>query len=152
MANEKRRTAAVVWDPAVLPPPVRVGRGRRAVELEVRAVGRDLLVTITGGQGHAGAVAVAASAAGPAPEAQVVVLPPHKEGPLAEACALRVAAAAECACVVVAGIHQDRATRAEIEAIVANARVGVRKLAAFLERIPKAHRYCSDRLPKPSNP
>ena len=152
MAKSTGRTNALVWDPAVLPPPMRVGRGRRAVALEVRGVGRDLLVTITGGQGHAGAVAVAAPATGPAPGAQVVVLPPHKEGPLAEECARRVAEAAGCTCVVVAGIHQDRATRAEIEAIVANARSGVLRLASLLERIPEAHRYCSDRLPKPSSP
>jgi len=153
MGQRKPRTRKVIWDPAALPEPVRVGRGRSAVELRVRAVGRDLLVTVTGGQAHAGAVAVAAPG-GVAVEGGdgCLVVPPHKEGPLARECARLVAAAAGCTCVAVAGIHQDEATPDEIAAIVANARAGMRTLAAALDRVPAAQRYCSERLPKPSTP
>lgn len=150
MPNEKRRTQAVRWSPAALPGPVTVGRGRRAVRLEVTALGRDLVVTMGGGQVHAGAVALA----GPVGSlgGGLLVLPPHKEGPLARECAEAVAAAAGCACVAAAGIHQDGATPAEIEAIVTNARAGIARLAAALRAVPAAQRYCRDRLPKPSTP
>lgn len=151
MSHGNRRTRAVCWRPGALPGPVTVGRGRRAVRLEVTAIGRDLLVTLTGGQAHAGAVALAGPAGSPG-AAGLVVLPPHKEGPLAQECAEAVAAAAGCACVVAAGIHQDGATPQEIAAIVSHARQAIAHLAAELGRVPPAQRYCSARLPKPSTP
>lgn len=151
MESGNRRTRAVRWRPDALPGPLTVGRGRRAVRLEVAAVGRDLVVTLSGGQAHAGAVALAGPGGAPAGTG-LLVLPPHKEGPLARECAAAVAAVAGCACVVVAGIHQDAATPAEIAAIVANARRAIARLAAALGDVPPAQRYCSARLPKPSTP
>ena len=153
MGQRKPRPRREIWNPAALPEPVRGGRGRRAVVLRVQAVGRDLLVTVTGGQAHAGAVAVAAPG-GQVPEGgdRPLVVPPHREGPLAQECARLVAEASGCTCVAVAGIHQAQATADEIAAIVANARSGMRTLAAALARVPAAQRYCSDRLPKPSTP
>lgn len=152
MAQVRRRTRAVTWDPAVLPGPVRVGRGRRQVRLELVAVGRDLLLVVAGGQGHAGAVALAGPGGAPAVPAGPLVLPPHREGPLVAECAALVAAAAGCACAGVAGIHQDAADRQEITALVANARTGARRLAAALAAVPAPQRYCSARLPKPRTP
>lgn len=157
MEQRARRTKAVIWDAAALPAPVTVGRGRRAVRVEVTAVGRDLLVMVTGGQAHVGAVALAGpepgdgEAAGPA-GGGVLVLMPHKEGPLALESARAIAVAAGCACVAAAGIHQEGATPQEIAAIVANARAGVRRLAESLARVPAPQRYCRARLPKPSTP
>ncbi|MBM4129843.1 hypothetical protein FJ250_02280 [bacterium] len=151
MDTRKPRTRATVWNAAALPGPVTVGRGRRAVRLEVTPLGRDLLVTLTGGQAHAGAVALAGPPGGPA-GGGLLVLPPHREGPLARECAEAVAAAADCVCVAAAGIHQDEATPQEIAAIVANARAGIARLAAALRRVPAAQRYCRARLPKPSTP
>jgi hypothetical protein len=155
MGQRKPRTRVETWDPAALPEPVRVGRGRQSVSIRVQAVGRDLLVTVTGGQAHAGAVAMAAPTAGTpgaGAGARALVIPPHKEGPLAEECARLVADAAGCACVAVAGIHQDEAAPDEIAAIVANAHSGMRRLAAALARVPADQRYCSERLPKPRTP
>lgn len=152
MAQVGRRTRAVVWDPAVLPGPVQVGRGRRRVRLELVAVGRDLLLIVTGGQGHVGAAALAGPPGAVAVPAGPLVLPPHREGPLAAECAELVAAAAGCACAGVAGIHQDGADRQEIAALVANARTGARRLAAALAAVPAAQRYCNARLPKPRTP
>lgn len=153
MGQRRPRTRVEIWNPAALPEPVRVGRGRRAVVLLTRAVGRDLLVTVTGGQAHAGAVAVATpGGAAPAGEDRPLVVASHKEGPLARECARLLATAAGCTCVVVAGIHQDQATPGEIAAIVANVRSGLGTLAAALARVPAAQRYCSDRVPKPSTP
>lgn len=153
MAQAGARTKAVTWDPAALPGPARVGRGRVAVTAEVRAVGRDLLVTVTGGQAHAGATAVVAPPAGRRRGfGRLAVVPPHKEGPLAEAGAVRIAAAAGCTCVCVAGIHQDAATPGEIRAIVANALAAVDRLADALARVPDDQRYCRASVPKPRTP
>ncbi len=153
MTQSAVRTKAVTWDPAVLPGPARAGRGRTAVTATVQAVGRDLLVTISGGQAHVGATAVVAPAGGRRRGfGRLAVVPPHKEGPLAEAGAVRIAAAAGCTCVCVAGIHQDAATHEEIKAIVANALAAVDRLADALARVPDDQRYCRASVPKPRTP
>lgn len=116
-----------------LPEPVTAGQGRTEVRLALVSQGRDLVLLVGGGAVHVGAVAVARpAAAGGA--AGLVVIPPHKEGPLAEQCAALVAEAAGCACAAVAGIHQDDATPDEIAAICTNALAAARRLAAALSR------------------
>lgn len=109
---------------------VRVGRGRTAVALAVWAQGRDLLLSVTGGEGHVGAVAVATPPSGTEP-AQIVV-PGHREGALAREGAARLAAATGRGCAAVVGIHVERATPAEIAEIVANVRAGYEELARRL--------------------
>ncbi len=104
-----------------------VGEGRLAVRLELRPVGRDWLLLVTGGRAHLGAAAVAE----PNTEARFVARGRHKEGPLAAQCARILAEATGTGCVVTAGIHQDRATPAEIKALTAHARQGARVLAAW---------------------
>lgn len=96
---------------------VEAGFGRTAVRLELVKQGRDLLLMVTGGEAHVGAVAVCHDQG-----AGMMAVPGHKEGPLAAECAEAVALAAGCTCAVVAGIHQDEATGEEIGEIVANVR------------------------------
>lgn len=130
-------------DPTAVPPgtplaDLTVGAGRRAVRLTLLGQGRDLLLLITGGAAHAGAVAVRVPASGArgGPFAGLCPVPGHREGPLAEEAAALIAAAAGRGCVVVAGIHQEAATPEEIAAIVANARAGFAALAARLRPAP----------------
>jgi hypothetical protein len=120
--------------PPVLPLTLAVGQGREEVTLRLEAQGRDLVLSIRGGEAHVGAVAVRSPAGGTRGEAHsaLVLIPGHKEGPLAEAAASRLAVATGRTCVVIAGIHQEAATPAEISAIVANVRAGVEQLAARL--------------------
>ena len=122
--------------PGGLPAPLTVGRGRTAVQLTLAAQGNDLILTITGGAAHVGAVAVVSVAGGTAgePHCSVTVVPGHAEGPLAEEAAARIAAATGKTCVAIAGIHQDRATRAEIAAIVTNVQQGLARLEDTLMR------------------
>jgi hypothetical protein len=91
-------------------------------------------LTVGGGQTHVGAVAVSSPAGGACggPRRDLVVIPGHREGPLAEEAAARLAAAAGCTVVAVVGIHQDAATAEEIARIVANVRRGVDDLVALL--------------------
>ncbi len=130
-------------DPTAAPPgtalaDLTVGEGRTAVRLTLLAQGRDLVLLVTGGEAHAGAVAVRVPAHGArfGAFAGLCTVPGHREGPLAEEGAALIAAAAGRGCVVVAGIHQDGATPAEIAAIVANARTGFVALAGRLRPAP----------------
>lgn len=109
---------------------VQMGQGRTAVSLAVWAQGRDLLLSVTGGEGHVGAVAVAASPGGPEPAA--IVVPGHREGPLAREGAARLAAATGRGCAAVVGIHVERAAPGEIAEIVANVRAGYEELVRRL--------------------
>jgi gallate decarboxylase subunit D len=99
---------------------VRVGRGRTGVELSVGSQGRDWILQITGGEAHVGAVATAFGHG-----VQLALIGSHKEGPLAEMCAGRWARLTGRVCVAIVGIHQDQATRQEIESIVDNVQKGL---------------------------
>jgi hypothetical protein len=125
----KDRTSPV--EPATI---LSVGDGRTAVALSLVRQGRDWIVTVTGGDAHVGAVAVESPAGGTRGEGcrSLTVVPGHKEGPLAEQAATRLAAVADRTVVAVVGIHRDDATRAEIAAIVANVAQGVERLAEQL--------------------
>ena len=108
-----------------------VGSNRTCVNLELRELGRDLLLLVTGGEAHVGAVGVWPAASEGAPAA-VTELPGHREGPLAGECAAALGRATGKAVVAVVGIHQDNATREEIEAIVAHVRQGTGAVVAAL--------------------
>ncbi len=111
-----------------------VGQGRDAVTLVALAQGHDVVLRVTGGRAHVGAVAVAvpeAPATGRAYTALAVV-PGHAEGPLAEEGAARLSSATGHACVALVGIHQDDATAEEIAAIVRNVRRGLGLVIARL--------------------
>ena len=105
-----------------------VGSGRTRVKLEVKNQGRDILLLVTGGEAHVGAVAVWDSRQNGNP-ATVNELPGHREGSLAVECAEILGRAWGRTVAAVVGIHQDKATREEIAAIVANVRQGVLELA-----------------------
>ena len=123
-----------VNQPRALPAPLTVGEGRLEVKLVTIAQGRDLLVQVTGGEAHVGAVAVGygADCVIPSSGIELMTLPGHKEGPLALAAARRLAEAAGCTVAVVAGIHQDGITAEEIAGILRNVEKAVETLALSL--------------------
>lgn len=114
--------------------PLSVGSGRTLVKLELKYQGRDILLMVTGGKAHVGAVAVWDSRQSDDP-AVVTELSGHREGPLAVECAENLGRAVGRTVAAVVGIHQDNATPEEIAAIVANVRQGVVELAKNLEGI-----------------
>jgi hypothetical protein len=112
------------------------GTGRTKVRLEIQAMGRDLVLRITGGEAHVGAVAVCESPGrGGQPEPVLTVVPGHKEGPLAESCAARLAVVTGRTVCAVAGIHLDDATREEITAIVDNVERACARLVEALREV-----------------
>ena len=139
--TEQGGSRPVANSAGMLPGPVSVGTGRTAVQLRLFEQGRDILVLITGGEAHVGAIAACDGRLGatlnPA-SGGAVQMPGHREGPLAVEAAETLAAVAGCTCAAVVGIHQDQATPAEIQDIVAHVRQGLQQLAtAFGEGKPR---------------
>lgn len=116
-----------------LPASVTVGTGRTAVNLSLVEQGRDILVLITGGDAHVGAIAACDGRMVPVSVVNggSVQMPGHREGPLATEAAETLAAAAGRTCAAVVGIHQDQATPAEIQNIVAHVRRGLQQLVTL---------------------
>jgi len=111
--------------------PLSVGSGRTRVTLEFKIQGRDILLLVTGGEAHVGAVAVWDSREKEG-QAAATELPGHREGPLAVECAEILGRASGRTVAAVVGIHQDNATPEEIAAIVANVRQGAAELAKVI--------------------
>lgn len=97
---------------------------RNPFGLSVRTVeaGGDFVLLVTGGQAHIGAAAVAYPAEGGGSCTQVIGLPGHKEAELARELADMACSRLGKAVTVIAGIHIDHATPAEIRAMVAETR------------------------------
>lgn len=105
-------------------------QGRLRLSLRALRLGRDVQVLITGGMAHMGAVALAA----PGRDAALLCLPGHREDELALEAAATLAAGLGCAVCVSAGIHYDRITRDEIDAVAVLARRLTGRALAALRR------------------
>ncbi|MUG23388.1 hypothetical protein GNQ08_13360 [Paenibacillus macerans] len=86
------------------------------IKLEAIPMGRDLLLTIGGGEVHIGAASTAYAAEGGV-AVQTSAVPGHKEHTLSEDFARRAAAALNRTVTVVMGIHYDDLSKAEILAV-----------------------------------
>ena len=95
---------------------------RTEITLEVKKLGEDYLLTLTGGEEHAGAVAVGLfdEKSGRA-SSSVITLPGHREEQLALDSARRVSRTTGKTAVVIAGIHVDNISPEEIKEIVSTA-------------------------------
>lgn len=97
---------------------------RNPYGLSVRTIeaGGDYVMLVTGGQAHIGATAVAYPGEDGEIRQEVIGLPGHKEAELAAELAEQACRQLGRAVTVVAGIHIDHATLAEIRAMVAETR------------------------------
>lgn len=84
--------------------------GRIRLELDAFWQGEDLQVMLYGGEPHIGAVALASLGSG----ALLIVLPGHREGPLAREMAESLAQALNCKVCVTCGIHYNEINQQEI--------------------------------------
>ncbi len=89
------------------------------LELEAAVVGRDLLVLITGGDAHLGAVAVGGFSK--RSYASVITVPGHKDDCIAKEAASRIADHLKRACAVVVGIHLTGPSKEQIDSVVKDA-------------------------------
>lgn len=122
------------------PIPFAAGRGRHRVWGHAYRLSDGIAVTLVGGdRPHIGAVAVAIprpSSADPSrvsPSISVITVVGHKDDIIARDVADRLCRALNRIVVVVAGVHIEGATRADIRRAVANARRAAR---ARLARLP----------------
>lgn len=88
-----------------------VTSGRLTLTLRLHDMGKDVQALLTGGNAHAGGIALAA----PNVPVQTLSLPGHRDAELACRLAQGLADGLGCAACVTAGIHYDHITRAEIE-------------------------------------
>ncbi len=91
--------------------------GRIEVELRAIPVGDDLVVVISGGRGHIGAVGAGTSCGGMA-VSSVLTVPGHRDDRIAKDAAERITKALRCNCAVVAGVHYDDITAQEIKDVL----------------------------------
>lgn len=106
---------------------LKTGEGKFEVYLNAVFLGRDVAVTISGGEmPHIGAVAVAIprkSLKGDGSDSasvSVICIPGHKEDELVQIIAKRLSTMWGCHVTVTAGLHIDRATSSDIEILNKN--------------------------------
>ena len=93
--------------------------GRAELVLDQKQVGNDHILTLTGGEGHVGAVAVGLFDEKSArASASVITLPGHRDEGIALDGARRVSAVTKAATVFIVGIHLDNITKGEIDKII----------------------------------
>jgi gallate decarboxylase subunit D len=122
------------------------GVDRHRVEALAVVCGGDLVVALQGGaHQHIGATAMAVprpgsgDASSPASSASVLCVVGHKEDDLARSVALHLSGALECTVTVVAGLHVDNATDADVHILVENCNRIIERLIARL-RPPSGQR------------
>ena len=98
--------------------------GRHSIYLEIKELGKDLLVAVYGGdEHHIGGVATAYPTQSHYRDATTVsvstlTLPGHKDYVVANTAAERICKALEVPVVVTVGIHYDNASKKDIEEII----------------------------------
>ena len=98
--------------------------GNHTIYLEVKEIGKDLLVSIHGGdEHHIGGVAIAYVTPSHYRDASTVSLssltfPGHKDYVVANAAAEKICKVLERSIVVTVGIHYDNATKNDIDEII----------------------------------
>ncbi len=98
---------------------LRKSSGPVKLELKAAAIGHDLLVVITGGESHLGAVAVGGFAT--RSYVSVITMPGHKDDCIATEAASRIAEHLKRACAVLVGIHLTNPSKEQITTVVKDA-------------------------------
>ncbi len=101
------------------------------LELEAKTVGDDVLVLITGGKAHIGAVAVGGFAK--RSYVSVITVPGHKDDCIATDAASRIVNRLKCPCAVLVGIHLIDPSKDQIKSIVQDALALVDKMIEALK-------------------
>ena len=105
------------------------GRGRTALCYDIRRCGPDLLIHISGGSDHLGAVSVAAGGS-----VTTRVFPGHEEKWLTEPLAKTLSEVFQGNVMVSAGVHLDQIRKEEIAAILAANEAAVESIITMLKR------------------
>ena len=103
--------------------PIKQNVGRAELVLKQKQVGKDYVITLTGGEEHVGAVAVGVfdEKSGHA-SASVISLPGHRDEGIALDGARLISEITKTATVFIVGIHLDNITKDEIDTIIVASR------------------------------
>jgi hypothetical protein len=105
------------------------GTGKTALNYELTAVGKDILILLTGGDAHIGCTAI-----GDDGRLSSYTPQSHKDDALAIPLAKKVSETFHCVCTVVAGFHLDEITREEIAEVIKNADSGMMQVLETLAK------------------
>ena len=112
------------------------GEGKTKVCLEAKLLGQDLVVMLTAGRVHVGAVALAVpcreNAEGVTASCSVLTAPGHRDNIPAERAAMALCKVLHSPVSVTAGLHLDGASKEEITAMVENSDQAVQNLIDVL--------------------
>lgn len=112
-------------------------RGRFHLRMTAMSMGRDLCVTLSGGdRPHIGAVALGS----PGTPSSALALPKHREGELARNIAAALVSNFNITVCVACGIHLDDILETEIQDALEMAEELTRELVGHLERTPSGER------------
>lgn len=109
---------------------IQAGNGRTALTYDVRLLGRDILISVSGGAAHIGSVAVGDCGALLSYTAEG-----HKDDALTESLAKNFSRRYHCRCVAAAGFHIDHIAKKEIEAVLEAHTEGSRKIMEALDQL-----------------
>ncbi|WKY42850.1 hypothetical protein Q5O14_09175 [Eubacteriaceae bacterium ES2] len=100
-----------------------VGSGDTALNYEVKKLGDDYLVMLTGGDIHIGCTAIG-------DDGRIVSYTPlhHRDDTLAIPLAQKISQEHHCICTVVAGFHLDNISKEQIFEVVENSKKGIKQL------------------------
>ena len=124
-----------------------VGKNRCAIYFEVKKLGKDLLVTITGGDAHIGAVSLSLTTKNikisqhTFTSSHLLVINGHKEGDIAATLSNKITKSTGKNCVLIVGIHINNITQNEIEGILDNCQKGIKKIIKKLTLSIRNHNF-----------
>ncbi|RUT36591.1 hypothetical protein EJP77_02580 [Paenibacillus zeisoli] len=102
------------------------------IRLEFREIGSDILLIITGGDAHIGAVSTAYASSGYPAEVHTAAVPGHKESLLSTDFALRASRWLNRTVTVIMGIHYSNLSSEQIEKVC---QLAERELEFFLQTV-----------------
>ncbi|MDW5552171.1 hypothetical protein [Methanosarcina sp.] len=119
--------------------------GKVEVVLDAKKVGRDYMLTLTGGEEHVGAVAVGLfDEKSQRASSSVITMPGHREEYLALDGARQVSRATRKTSIFVVGIHKDNISPEEIKDIVSVAGEMIESFIAFYKKEDELGRQNND--------
>ncbi|UWG98828.1 hypothetical protein LPY66_08580 [Dehalobacter sp. DCM] len=104
------------------------GEGKLEIIYDIKLIGKDILITVTGGEEHIGSVAV-----GNCGTVTPYTVEGHRDDALAVPLAQEVSQMFRCICVVSAGFHRDNLSKEEISVVLENHRSGIAKVMNYLQ-------------------
>ncbi|WP_339061412.1 hypothetical protein [Tepidibacillus marianensis] len=99
------------------------------IQIKQYNLGKDLVIHVTGGAAHIGAVATAYFDEDQL-HVELLQLPHHKEGELAEEFAELAARKLRSTVTVLMGIHIDHATKEDIQNIIEEVKIGMEEVVS----------------------